>query len=50
MLNLYKGQISLDDLKYNLSYKEALILKEVREKRLIEEQKNNQFNLDDLNI
>ena len=50
MLNLYKGQITMDDLKYNLSYKEALLMKEVREKRLLEEQKQHQFNLDNLDL
>ncbi len=40
----------MDDLKYKLSYKEALLLKEVREARLTEEYKKNQYKLDDLDI
>lgn len=33
MLELYKGQISLDDLQYSRSYKEALLLRESRVQR-----------------
>lgn len=34
MLELYKGQISLNEIKYEMPYKEALLLREVRVERL----------------
>jgi hypothetical protein len=37
MLELYKGQIAINDIKYNMSYKEALLLREVRVNRLQKE-------------
>lgn len=36
-LQLFKNQISLDDLKYKLSYKEAVRLRDIRLKRLSKE-------------
>lgn len=38
-LELFKGQISYEDLKYKLSYKEAIALKDSRIKRLERERK-----------
>jgi len=37
MLELFKGQIPLDELKHNLSYKEALLLRDARVERLNKE-------------
>jgi len=34
MLELYKGQLDMDDFKYKLSYREALIMRETRIERL----------------
>lgn len=39
MLELFKGQLSLDDIRKNMSYREALLLREVRVERLKEEAK-----------
>ena len=37
MLELFKGQLSLDDLKYKLTYKESVSLRNVRVERLKKE-------------
>lgn len=37
MLELFKGQIDLDQIKYELPYKEALLLRDVRAERLKKE-------------
>lgn len=34
MMELYKGQLSLDEVRHELSYKELLLLKQVRIERL----------------
>lgn len=34
MLELYKGQLDLDKIKYEMPYKEALLMREVRVDRL----------------
>lgn len=39
MIDLFKGQITLDDIFYKLTYKEALILRDCRIKRLEARQK-----------
>lgn len=38
-LEIFRGQISITDLKYNLSYKEARMLRDIRVKRKNEEAK-----------
>jgi hypothetical protein len=37
MLELFKGQLDFDDIKYNMPYKEALLLRDVRIERLKKE-------------
>jgi hypothetical protein len=37
MLELFKGQLDFDDIKYNMPYKEALLLRDVRVERLKKE-------------
>ncbi len=37
MLELFKGQLSIEDLKHNLTHKEALLLREIRSERLRKE-------------
>lgn len=37
MLELFKGQVTLEEIKYKMPYKEALLLREQRIKRLKEE-------------
>lgn len=39
MLTLFKGQLSIDDIMYNIPYKELIELKSAREERLIAEHK-----------
>lgn len=39
MLDLFRGQLSLDDIK-TMTYKEAITLRSIRVKRKLEEQKN----------
>jgi hypothetical protein len=34
MLELFKGQLTLDEVKYSMPYKEALLLRDVRIERL----------------
>jgi hypothetical protein len=34
MLELYKGQLTFDEIKHDMPYKEALMLREVRIERL----------------
>lgn len=34
MLELFKGQIELEEIKHRMSYKEALLLRDVRAERL----------------
>jgi hypothetical protein len=34
MLELFKGQLEFDKIKYDMSYKEALLLRDVRVERL----------------
>lgn len=38
MLELYKGTISIDDMKYKYSHKELMLLRDVRVERLRQEQ------------
>ena len=40
MLELFKGQIQLDELKHGLPYKEALLLREARIERLKREKED----------
>jgi hypothetical protein len=40
MLELFKGQLSFDDIKYNMPYKEALLLRDVRVERLKKERED----------
>jgi hypothetical protein len=40
MLELFKGQLDLDKIKYDLPYKEALLLREVRMDRLKKEKED----------
>jgi len=37
MLELFKGQLDLDKIKYEMPYKEALLLRDVRAERLKKE-------------
>lgn len=37
MLELYKGQLSRQDIEYNLSYRELLLYRDVRYERLTKE-------------
>ena len=47
MLELFKGQISLEDIKYNLCHKELLLLRDARIKRLQKEHEAMQGNEND---
>lgn len=40
-LSLFKNQISLYDLRYNITFKEAIKMRDIRLKRLQQEAKDN---------
>lgn len=42
MLALYEGQIDIDQLKYEMPYKEQLLLRDIRVERLKNEEKRQQ--------